>query len=68
MRLVSPEEARRIAVRAQLLDGSATTILDTIRQLGFLLIDPIATVAPPQHPALWSRLGAYDVAELDRLL
>ena len=68
MRIVSPEEARRIAVRAQLLDGSATTVLDTIRALGFLQIDPISTVAPPQQLVLWSRLGPYDVAELDRLL
>ncbi len=68
MRIVSTEEARRIAVRAQLLDGSATTILDTVRRLGFLQIDPISTVAPTQQLVLWSRLGPYDVAELDRLL
>jgi uncharacterized protein YcaQ len=68
VRIVSPEEARRIAVHAQLLDGSATTILETVRQIGFLQIDPISTVAPPQQLVLWSRLGAYDVAELDRLL
>ena len=68
MRIVTPDEARRIAVRAQLLDGSATTVLDTVRQLGFLQIDPISTVAPPQQLVLWSRLGPYDVAELDRLL
>ena len=68
MRLVSTEEARRIAIRAQLLDGSATTILDTVRRLGFLQIDPISTVAPPQQLVLWSRLGPCDVATLDRLL
>jgi uncharacterized protein len=68
VRLVSAEEARQIAIRAQLLDGSATTILDTIRQLGFLQVDPISTVAPPQQLVLWSRLGPYDVATLDRLL
>ncbi len=68
MTTVSVEEARRIAVRAQLLDGSATTILDTVRRLGFLQMDPISTVAPPQQLVLWSRLGPYDLAELDRLL
>jgi uncharacterized protein YcaQ len=67
-RRVSREEARRIAVRAQLLDGSATGVLDTVRKLGFLQLDPIATVARPQHLVLWSRLGPYDTAELDRLL
>lgn len=65
---VSLAQARRIAVRAQLLDGSATDVLTTVRQLGFLQIDPIATVATPQRLVLWSRLGPYDVAELDRLL
>ncbi len=68
MTIVSAEEARRIAIRAQLLDGSATSILDTVRQLGYLQIDPISTVAPPQQLVLWSRLGPYDLAELERLL
>jgi uncharacterized protein YcaQ len=69
IRDVSIEEARRIAVRAQLLDGSATNVLDTVRRLAFLQLDPISTVAPPQHLVLWSRLGnAYDRTELDRLL
>jgi uncharacterized protein len=67
-RIVSPDEARRIAVRAQLLDGSARGVLDTVRRLGFLQIDPISTVAPPQHLVLASRLGSFDPAELDRLL
>ena len=59
---------RRIAVRAQLLDGSATSVLDTVRRLGFLQMDPISTVAPPQHLVLFSRLGRFDTTELDRLL
>jgi uncharacterized protein YcaQ len=68
-REVSVEDARRIAVRAQLLDGSATSVLETVRRLGFLQLDPISTVAPPQHLVLWSRLGSgYDRNELDRLL
>ena len=66
---VSADEARRIAVRAQLLDGSARGVLETVRTLGFLQLDPISTVAPPQHLVLWSRLdSSYDRAELDRLL
>jgi uncharacterized protein YcaQ len=66
---VTQDEARRIAVRSQLLDGSARNVLDTVRQLGFLQLDPISTVAPPQHLVLFSRLGSgYERAELDRLL
>ena len=67
-RLVDEAAARRIAVRSQLLDGSATDVLGTVRRLGFLQVDPIATVAPAQYLVLWSRLGRYDVAALDRLL
>jgi uncharacterized protein len=65
---VSVEEARRIAVRAQALDGSATNVLETVRRLGFLQLDPISSVAPPQHLVLWSRLGPFGTSELDRLL
>src|SRR5581483_9655376 len=67
-RVVTREQARRIAIRAQLLDGNAHDVLDTVRRIGFLQIDPISTVAPPQRLVLWSRLGPYDSSELDGLL
>ena len=68
-RLVSPDEARRVAVRAQLLDGRASGVLQTVRRLGFLQIDVVQPVERPQHLVLFSRLGpGYDRGELDRLL
>src|SRR5436190_3107040 len=67
-RKVGIEEARRIAVRAALLDGSARSVLDIVQRLGTIQIDPISTVAPPQYLVLWSRLGPYKRAALDRLL
>jgi uncharacterized protein YcaQ len=39
-RTVTPEQARRIAVRAQLLDGIARGVLQTVRRLGILQMDP----------------------------
>jgi uncharacterized protein YcaQ len=39
-----------------------------VRALGFLQIDTVSTIAPPQLLVLWSRLGPFDPAELDRLL
>jgi uncharacterized protein YcaQ len=65
---LTAEQARRIAVRAQLLDGSATEILDTVRHIGYLQLDPTNRVARSQLLVLWSRLGTYDPTALERLL
>ncbi len=61
-------QARRVAVRAQALDGSAASLRDLVRRLGFLQLDPIATIATPQHLVPFNRLAAFDPAELDRLV
>ncbi len=65
---VTQAQARRIAVRAQALDGSATGVHDLVRRLGFLQMDPIAVVARPEYLVLYSRLGRIDARELNRLI
>ena len=63
---LSRAEARRIAVRAQLLDARRPTdLLDVVRHLTFLQIDPTAAIAPAADLVAWSRLGsAYQPADL----
>jgi uncharacterized protein YcaQ len=58
MRVLSKAEARRIAVRAQLLDGDRPAdLLDTVRRLTLVQRDATAAVAPSADLVLWSRLG-----------
>jgi uncharacterized protein YcaQ len=63
-------QARRIAVRAQLLEARRPTeLVAVVQQLTLLQVDPTAAVAPSADLVLWSRLGsAYDPAELKRAL
>ncbi|MDN0200065.1 crosslink repair DNA glycosylase YcaQ family protein [Streptomyces sp. S.PNR 29] len=63
---LSRTDARRIAVRAQLLGGSRPArLLDVVRGLTLLQIDPTAAVAPNADLVAWSRLGsAYAPDEL----
>jgi uncharacterized protein len=67
---LSRTDARRIAVRAQLLDSSRPAdLLDAVRRLTLLQIDPVAAVAPSAHLVAWSRLGSsYTPADLDAAL
>jgi uncharacterized protein YcaQ len=63
---LSPEQARRIAVRAQLLDARRpVSLVETVDQLTLLQIDPTKAIAPSADLVAWSRLGdAYDHSDL----
>jgi hypothetical protein len=42
--------------------------MEAVRDLGCVQLDPIGVVARSHQLVLWSRLGHYDLAHLDRLL
>ncbi len=62
------DQARRIAVRAQLLDAErAGDVVEVAEELGAIKIDPTATIAPAEHTILWSRIGGgYDPIQLSK--
>jgi uncharacterized protein len=56
---LTKEQARRIAVRAQLLDATRPAdLLSVMQRLTLLQIDPTAAVAPSADLVAWSRLGS----------
>ena len=56
---LSRADARRIAVRAQLLDANRPVdLMDTVRHLTLLQDDRTAAVAPNAELVIWSRLGS----------
>ncbi|RYU11991.1 DNA glycosylase AlkZ-like family protein [Nocardioides iriomotensis] len=63
---LSRQDARRVAVRAQLLDADRPgDLFEVVRHLGLVQNDPTAAVAPSADLVLWCRLGqGYDAAEL----
>jgi uncharacterized protein YcaQ len=70
------DDARRIVVRAQLLDAERPgDVVEVAEQLGAIKIDPTRVIAPCEHTVLFNRIGyAYEpgqltkVVERDRLL
>jgi uncharacterized protein YcaQ len=63
---LSRTEARRVAVRAQLLRKQRPTdVLGLVRHLTMLQLDPTAAIAPNADLVAWSRLGSsYAAADL----
>ncbi|MBO9522234.1 MAG: YcaQ family DNA glycosylase [Nocardioidaceae bacterium] len=67
MHRLTRDDARRIAVQAQLLTAVRPAgLLDVVRQLTLLQVEPTAAVAPSAEVVAWSRLGpAFRARELD---
>ncbi len=73
---LSRADARRIAVRAQLLTKQRPTdLVETVRQLSMLQVEPTSAVAPSAELVLWSRLGSrfsadelWDAVDEQRLI
>ncbi|HZY41866.1 MAG TPA: crosslink repair DNA glycosylase YcaQ family protein, partial [Anaerolineae bacterium] len=73
MRTLSLETARRLALVKQHLAGEppandAAGILNLVRDLGCLQLDPISVVARSHQIVVWSRVGQYNLDRLDQLL
>lgn len=68
--IITSTQARRISIDAQGLAAARreTDVLGVARRLRCIQMDPINVVARTQLLVLFSRLGAFDPLELDRLL
>ena len=78
--VISPALARRLALARQRLAGPSRStpvgqppadtsgLLEVVRDLGCLQLDPIGVVARSHQLVLFSRVGKYDLAHLDQLL
>lgn len=71
--IITPQTARRLAISAQRLNRLSpqpdkAAMLDVIRQIGCVQIDPINVVARNPLLILWSRLGNYDLVDFEALL
>lgn len=72
MHTISQQTLRRLAVQKQFLSGTrppatAQGLLEVLRGLRCLQIDPIRAVERTQYLVLFSRLGPYDPALLDQV-
>ncbi len=70
---ISTQTARRLTITKQHLDAARyepTTdgIYQTVRDIGCLQLDPLQTVARSHTLVVFSRVGPYEIADLDKLI
>ncbi len=71
---ISLATARRLAVTKQHLAGrlprkaTRDALCAVVRDLAYVQWDPVSIVAPSHIISLWSRLGDFQLSDLDRLL
>ena len=73
VRSITPTTARRLAIAKQHLtaarqEPTADGILRVVQDLGCLQLDPISVVARSHTLVTFSRVGVYDVAQLNKLI
>ncbi len=70
IRTLTRQDVRRLAISRQHLDGEKRpSLLDVIRDLGCVQLDPISAVERTQYLVLWSRLRQnFDRDEFEKLL
>ncbi len=70
LRSITATDVRRLAITRQHLHQASEPVdmLDMVRDMGCLQLDPTNAVARSHLLVLWSRLGVFDQAALDHLL
>lgn len=73
VRTISAATARRLAITKQHLaanrhEPTAEGILDVVRDIGCLQLDPLSTVSRSHTLVVFSRVGPYNIADVDRLI
>ncbi|UCC79481.1 MAG: YcaQ family DNA glycosylase [Candidatus Zixiibacteriota bacterium] len=71
---ITIQQARRIAINAQLLDGNAKLprgkegAAQVVEKLGYIQIDTLTVIERAHHHTLWTRITDYQPDMLDKLL
>lgn len=73
LKTISARTARRLAITKQHLagkrhDATVDGIYETVREIGCLQLDPLSTVSRSHTLVVFSRVGPYNTADIDKLI